>query len=272
MAKKITVKHFLETKVKPILIYGDILAFPIYCRVTYNRRTTNFRSFTGVLMSEKAYRYYIDTNKILDDETHQSLTFSLKDEILFITQSINRMVFKDQDLNVFDSEFIYELKKYLEIIEFRILEIAWAFYGGIDLSSTKSEFKKTLSVHDILNLKPTDEERRLKEIYPIYDLDSNPKVLYSIFNRNQTLIKNIRILKNILGIDIYRFFFEGTIIVWEIIESIISLYKNRPTIYFIENYDIDLIYDESIRLGFSNNKKTISDFCSLLETDLFRLD
>lgn len=53
---KITVKHYLNTKIKPISYFDDGKDyFPIYTQITYNRKTTQLRSFTDAITTKAGF-------------------------------------------------------------------------------------------------------------------------------------------------------------------------------------------------------------------------
>lgn len=268
---KITVKHYLEKKVKPILIYGDTESYPIYCRITYKRKTTNFKSFTNTLMSEKAYDYYCKNNSLYNYETHPPTTFTLDEEIKFIEQSIKRMTENEHDLDVFNEYFLFELKKYLEPIDQRLLELGWFAYHTVDLSKepiTKKYYKdgivKPMTVSQILKAKPSEEQKRLIELYPNEQFYSNPKRFYELFNKENSLLYNIETFNKIVGLDISNYFFNGTLLYWKVIDLVSKLYRGKPTIEFLDNCTVDEIYNlsnnlkkEEIELAINSLKNNI---------------
>ncbi|REG92994.1 hypothetical protein [Flavobacterium aquicola] len=272
---KITVKHYLEKKVKPILIYGDIEAYPIYCRITYKRKTTNFKSFTGVLMSLKAYDYYCKNNSLYHSETHPSLTFTLDEEIKFIEQSIKRMTENKPDLDVFNEYFLFELKKYLEPIEQRLLELGWFAYHKVDLSKEPIEKKyykdgivKPMTVSQLLKIKPSKEKKRLKELYPNDQFYSNPKRFYELFNKENSLLYNIETFNKIVGLDISNYFFDGTLLYWNVIDLIIKQNRGKTTIEFLDNYTIN----EAHNLIGIFKKEEIESAINSLKNNILMLD
>ena len=276
---KITVKHYLEKKVKPILIYGDTEAYPIYCRITYKRKTTNFKSFTNTLMSEKAYNYYCENNSIYNHETHPPTTFTLDEEIRFIEQSIKRMTEAETDLDVFNEYFLHNLKKYLEPLKERLITLGWFAYHSVDFSKEPTEKKyykdgviKPMTVTQILKAKPSKEESRLINLYPKEEFFSNPKRFYELFNKENSLLYNIETFYSITGLDISMYFFNGTIIYWKVIDLIIKIYYNKTTIEFLENCKPEEIYILSNNLKVDLKKEEIELIFKSLKNRLLMLD
>lgn len=58
MMKKITIKHYLNTKVAPIIIYGKVEAYPLYLQFIVNRKTQQIKSLFDVYMSKKAFEEF----------------------------------------------------------------------------------------------------------------------------------------------------------------------------------------------------------------------
>jgi len=58
--KKITVKRFLNKKLKPLEVYKDLeLGYPLYYSITYNRKTQHIKSLCGAVMTQKAFAKFM---------------------------------------------------------------------------------------------------------------------------------------------------------------------------------------------------------------------
>lgn len=82
---KITVKHFIEKRVKPVFITVDeteIPLFPVYYKIIYRKLTVIRRSRTMILISEESFTQYQKTGKFIEDETDLEFTsgYDLKTE------------------------------------------------------------------------------------------------------------------------------------------------------------------------------------------------
>ena len=113
---KITVKHYLEKKVKPTVVYPAIeLGFPLYYRITYKRKTTNLKSFTGAIMTEKAYEHFKETNKVDNYETNYKrscINLRLENELLFLEKALEEITRNNENISAFDEYFIENLKTF----------------------------------------------------------------------------------------------------------------------------------------------------------------
>lgn len=98
---KITVKHYLNTKVKPKQGSGDSLLYPVYVQVIYNKFSTNKRSQTEMLMTKKGFDYYCKEKKLLDNEFEKGILYfisPLEKELIDIESSIK--VIEKWDLDI----------------------------------------------------------------------------------------------------------------------------------------------------------------------------
>jgi len=185
---KVTVKHYLEKKVNPVLIYGDIHAYPIYVRITVNRKTTQLKSITEALMSEKAFEYYKNTGEIYNHEsfiinntTNHFLSF--KEEPKLIQLCVETLAAKYKDFD-FSNRTVRE-----QIMLF--------------LTNTKEIFIKLGNIRDW-------------ERY--YDL--NMTDFLNSFNPQKTIIHSIKSFKFVINIDLREFLPPGFLKEWQVIESI----------------------------------------------------
>ena len=94
--KKITVKRFLNKKLKPLEVYKDLeLGYPLYYSITYNRKTQHIKSLCGAVMTQKAFEYLEQTGEPLNYETNYQITYikvNLKDELFLITKALELII------------------------------------------------------------------------------------------------------------------------------------------------------------------------------------
>jgi hypothetical protein len=90
---KVTVKHYLEKRVNPMDCseidskLKDKLLYPVYVQIISNRKTIQIKSFSEILMTEKGFKYFKDTSKLLDNET--STIFSYKENYIKLSDELN---------------------------------------------------------------------------------------------------------------------------------------------------------------------------------------
>lgn len=71
---RVTVKHYLEKRVNPIDISDidkDFInkeLFPIYVQLTFKRKTFKFKSYSGIIMTEKGFDEFIKNGVFIDKE------------------------------------------------------------------------------------------------------------------------------------------------------------------------------------------------------------
>lgn len=200
---KVTVKHYLEKKVNPVLIYGDTLAYPIYVRITVNRKTTQLKSITEALMSEKAFEHYENTGEIYNYEsqiisaTNHYLSFN--EEPKLIQLCIETLASKYEDFD-FSSRNVRE-----QLTSF--------------LTSTREIFIK---------LGHTDD--------PYYDPDMLDFLF--TFNPQKSIVHSIKSFKKVTNVDLREFIPSEYLKRWQVFEIVKCLgIKEMPFIQFYhQNY------------------------------------
>ena len=257
---KITIKHYLEKKGNHIIFNREKKGFPIYCQVTYNRKTTKFRSFTLCVMTEIGFKDY-QTKNIINLTESYTPNLDLKKEIILLELSIKDIIKKSKELNVLEKSFLKEIKIYFEPVRNRLIKIGWFFFCNIDLSERK-ETKKTYTINELKNRKNTKEENRILKLYN--SEINNAKYFYNSFNQKNTLLQNIDIVNKVLKTDIKPYFYNGSIMYWEIVEIIIKYYRDVTTIEFLQNFDIQNLYIEIEKTNLKFEKEDFNYICNEL--------
>lgn len=206
---KVTVKHYLEKKVNPVLIYRDTLAYPIYVRITVNRKTTQLKSITEALMSEKAFEHYNKTGEIYNHETeiinatNYYLSFEEEPKLIQLCIEILASKYKNFD---FSNRNVRE-----QLITF--------------LTSTRKTFIKLGHTHD-----------------PYYD-PSMIDFLFT-FNPEKSIIHSIKSFKTVINIDLRKFFPSEYLKEWQVIEMVKCLgIKEMPFIQFYHKDYMQMFLD-----------------------------
>lgn len=259
---KITVKHYLEKKVKPQVVYDDLeLGYPVYYRITYKRKTTNIKSFTGAIMTEKAYEYFSKTNEVDSYETNYKTGFinlKLENELFFIHKAVEEIVKNDNEIVVFDEYFIENLKTFFIDLEESLFSQGWYNYNQeLDLKA-KSSNSKPLTTKQLLNQKFTEtkEDVEFNKQYEKFDDDSSyylKESFYNIFNKEKSLIYCLNTLKEVTGFDASPYIHLNTIKLWHVIGLILRVYERTLFIDFFINYDIEKI------IKVNNNNKIVTN-------------
>lgn len=272
---KITVKHYFEKKVKPQLVYDDLpLGHPLYYRITYKRKTTNIKSFTGAIMTEKAYLEFDKTNKPNAYETNYRnpiINLKLENELFFIQKALENIIETHENISAFDEYFVEYLKSFFIDLQESLFYQGWYKYNQEIELKKKSKNSKPMTVKQILNQKfaPTKEDIEFESQYKKYDDDTNyylKEQFYYIFNKEKSLIYCLNILKQTTGLDAFPFIHANTIKFWHVIGLILRVYEHTIFIDFFINYDVQKI----IKANNSNNIVTndeIINICNKLKNN-----
>lgn len=202
---KITVKHYLNTKVKPIIYSVDNKEYyPIYTQITYNRKTTQLRSFTTATAT---------TNGFLDIIANKS---DIK-EVLFLhpyneNLNINNALEKEKNDIIQSIDYIlnhkinisgkYDLREVLELFFVYISEIFientytdWVCRKNNHIKETKiyNAFNERFTLYESIKLIKTSINIDLSEYIDINDLELSKYIYYYLkHTKNLTYIDLLR--------------------------------------------------------------------------------
>lgn len=114
--EKITIKHYLNKRLQPKIIYGEIIAYPIYLQIIAQRRTQQIKSFTAAYMSEKAFeilqsggnrsKWMYETNQT------EWMTTSLEDEPKILEAAIRYLIENNIKYSLKSGKFREFIEKY----------------------------------------------------------------------------------------------------------------------------------------------------------------
>ena len=253
---KITVKHYLEKKVKPTVVYRDLpLGYPLYYRITYKTKTTNLRSFTGAVMTEKAYEQFKNTNKPDAYETNYKvahINLKLENELFFLEKAIEEIAKSDENIEVFDKYFIENLKTFFNDLQECLFFQAWLNYEQeIELKNKRissGKILKPLTVTQILNQKITKTKEDIQFENQYKNIDESKRFFleeqfYYIFNQEKSLIYSLNILKEVTGFDAFPYIHSNTLKLWHVIGLILRIHERTLFIDFFINYDVEKIIE-----------------------------
>lgn len=258
---KITVKRFLNKKIKPIEVYSDLLdlGYPLYYSITYNRKTQYVKSICGAVMTQKAFDFLQENSEPLNYETNYlnfNFTIKLSSELDYIAKAVHFIVNENKQENIFDEDFIPKLKSYFERLDISLFNIGWLKYDWIIEPKNILEKGKAYTPKEILSLKieKTEDQERIDNLYlnrkdKFFEIEQ----LYFSFNKEKNLIKNIQTIENILNINLEQYFYSDTIKFWYVIDLIV-LYHNKIS----ENYmsiKIDFIINDDLEVYTKFNEK-----------------
>jgi hypothetical protein len=274
---KITVKHYLEKKVKPMLVYDDIeYGYPLYYRITYKRKTTNIKSFTGAVMTEKAYEYFRSTNEVHSYETNYKAGFThlkLENELLFIEKAVEQIVNQDSDIVVFDEYFVENLKTFFNDLKESLYYQGWYSYTQkLDLRVKKQTRKKPYTVSEILNQKInlSNEDIDFDNQYKKFSDDEkgyNQERFYHIFNKEKSLIECLNVINDVSEVDLFPYIHKNTLKYWQVIGLILITYPNTVFIDFFVNYDIQRILEVKEKNNVDLTNIEVTDICNKLKNN-----
>ena len=261
MAKqsKITVKHYLEKKVKPIFFEEEkIEAYPLYYRITYKTKTTNLRSFTGAVMTETTYENFKKTNNCegFDIDYNPKYIYKLKldNELLFIEKAIEYITNNNDNINVFDKDFTEKIKCF-----FVDLKNSLYYQGWYKHKQQISLIEPTETKEDI------EFENQYKEKYFFLKVD-----FFEIFNKKKSLNESLDVLKKVTGFDATRFIHKNTLKFWHVIDLILFVYRDTLFIDFFVNYDVNKIIKTNKDNNFVSSEEIIL-ICNRLKNSYLKL-
>ncbi|MDY3319143.1 hypothetical protein PG637_08185 [Riemerella anatipestifer] len=261
--KKITVKRFLNKRVKPIMVWDDIeeLGYPLYYSITYDRKTQNIKSLNGAIMTQKAFEYLNEKNEIFYREINYLkgfMPYDLIEELEYIKKAVYFIV-EDRGLkNIFNKEFTNVLKNYFNELEDALFYIGWLKYDHLQRNflhlkkeRTRKKPIKPLTVADILKMKikQTPDEVRMEKLYN--GSYNEMEQFYYSFNKERNLLVSINRIKKITGQDLTPFFYEDTIKYWYVINLVLRSYNDRALkIDFLLDFDPSKYIATNKELGY----------------------
>lgn len=173
--KKITIKHFLNEQVRPSGLWiPSTEHFPVYTRITYNRKTTNLNLFPEVnqkgLTNDEFFHFFVERNEPL-----------LKTEIERMERGIRSVIAYEE--KTFGKEFTLKglskrLVYYFETIH-NLYNRTANKYFAIDLEDhiTVTEYKELYSIgYSSNNIYPQGDDfirtyHRIKFLYDSYPIE-----------------------------------------------------------------------------------------------------
>lgn len=276
---KITIKRYLNKKLKPITVYDDVdKGYFIYYSITYNRKTQNIKSICGAVMTEKAFNILEKENSLYNFEinyTNVCNGFSIIEEFEYLHKIVETIVKKYPDINIFDSFFTPLVKSFFDSLKDKLYNIAWQKDSYDFLLNDKNDTKNEYSVSDILDLKLYMNELD-NSVYSKFSNFEHPeyerKQFYNSLNRSNNLIFNIECLSRISRINFKDYVLNSTLNMWHLINSIISFYGDKPKIVFILDLNHQKYYEDLLSKGIDCTEKEIILYCNYLENRLLAFD
>ncbi len=251
--KKITIKRYLNKRIKPIQVFINLeeLGYPLYYRITYNRKTQDIKSLTGAVMTEKAFNHLQETSEPLYYETNYLKSYSdvkLKDEFNYLQKAVSFIVNERQKIDIFDSEFLEALKSYFEALDTSLFSLGWYDYRHFKshfLHNKKerqtNKIPKLYTVKDVYNKKIeiTEDEKRMQELYKDFSLQEfEMEQFYFSFNRDKNLIASINQIEKVTGKDLKPYFYKDALKYWYVINLVVNSFEHTALkIDFILDFD-----------------------------------
>lgn len=132
---KITVKQYLNDKVKlkitsSYMENGEKVVkkwekYPVYNQITFNRRTTQIKSFTETYFSKEEYRDYLSGNYCNEDDLNDFIPL-LDKEPLNIKLAIEYLLKVKEDFRK-EGYWIEKMKFLLDAVDFNLAKIFWEY-------------------------------------------------------------------------------------------------------------------------------------------------
>ncbi|MGV0931580.1 hypothetical protein ACTS95_14875 [Empedobacter brevis] len=271
---KITVKRYLNKKLKPTLVYDDIeLGYNLYYSITYKRKTQNLKSLLGAVMTEKAFEHLEATGEPLHRETNYTnytpaLDFKLSNELSYLVKAVEYLT-ENGIKDIFDADFTNELKDYFNSLQETLYFIGWLRYD-VKIMPIEVDSKpiKEMNLKELYAQKfeETDEEKRIKEAYKDSknDLEYIIEQFYYIFNKEKNLLDNLEIFSDVTKINLEKYFYTDTLKLWYVIKLILNTHQNSLRITFLIDFDIDKYIKQNKKLKYPVTDLEIKNISNLL--------
>lgn len=242
---KVTVKRYLETKVKPVDKYFDNkLRYPLYYRITYKRKTTNVKSFTGLYL----------TNEVLQklEENPKDFDQKVVNELDYLKIALQDIINKNPDIEIFDNDLILKIKIYFEDLNTSLLYLGWIKFdynceNDINISEqNNNDFNS-----------PYSEFGKESKFYQ--------NQFYGVFNKENTLLVNLYYIKKVTGFDLKPYIHKETLKVWYVISLVLTEFSkpNRFIDLFI-NYDLEKLIKLNENQNYPVSNDEIDLICKML--------
>lgn len=240
--KKITVRHYLNTKVKGKISDEGFVIYPIYVQIIYNKFSTDKRSISNVLTTEKGFRHLLETKTFLENETVRS-SFLSSEETLF-----NEIIDIESSIKILE-------KWNLKIKRKNILEVIQCLSRPVDIV-LEDQYRLNLSVR--VGMGAENE----------YNYDTQYENFLMSFSGN--IIDSIENIESYTKIDIKQFLKEETSIFLEALKLVEDLaYQRRKQ---NKNFFCGLSFAEFVFIdyrGFIKEKmktKTIEHYDKIIKS------
>lgn len=251
---KITIKHYLEKRLK----LRDF-TYPVYCYITYQRKTTKFKSFTGIYLSEAEFEKYTNNTNFeitkkefknfnKDIQFNQTIYNKIRssNKIFILEKEIKSIYFILENFidreYIFENNFIYNIGFFFEKLDTNIITFFWEKY--------------------------TLKENKLNNKINVLNYN---KLVYSL-NQERNLIEIIEDIKSTTSIDLKEYFNKETLIKWRALKVILYLYENYKIIDLFIDYNSNNLEIESklIKLNIDKNifDEVINDYYKNIKTTL----
>lgn len=227
--KKITIKHYLNTTVKPVRIRGKYTAYPLYLQIVTNRTNQKMKSFFETYITESDYEKMIN-NEPYGEETEignpEMRGRKVDEEPILLDKAIRYL----WDNNVRFTTRTSCFKKYIEEFLRPAVYVFKKAAGSIEAGDDKSGV--LISCFNI----------------------------YGMYSR-RTLIQISKTVKDITQIDVLDYIDEYTIKIWQVVELVKvtasnNTYEGMTFFEFMENNPIE-------RLTGALTDPKIRDFCQI---------
>ncbi len=234
---KITVKHYLNTKIKPIEI-EDKLFYPVYINIIYNKFTTDKKCASEILATDAGYSNYVNNGEWIKGEykKKKSIAWGLDKELRIIDCAIK--VIDDRCIPVNRKSILPLIEEFSHCASKTIID---CYYDNIDVQHSVMTDKEFIDDY-------IGEEDKIKYF----------EFLLSFARGN--ILGNMGIIKNYTGIDLRGFLNEETIIDMEAIDLITRIEHDEVNKYsepYKYGYDWILTFGEFIYCGYEDKIKTM---------------
>ena len=214
---KITIKHYLNTKISPSIIDEDDVAFslltkstgsgktneyyPLYVQITQNRKTTQIKSLTDAKLTISGFQTFKETNNYAPKEGYCTNSEDGLKSIIRLVKPIN---------------------------EIKLIKLCYEYYQKINRQLDDKDTYTSLSAR-LLKLMQSVADTLLESAWLMIPHQEH---LLNAFNQNFSIFDSANIIKQVCNVDICNYISPKVLMMFRSVNGLSKLFGDNVT--FIE--------------------------------------
>ncbi|MDR1115839.1 MAG: hypothetical protein LBL33_06810 [Tannerella sp.] len=247
---KITIKHYLNTKIAPSIINDGYLKpfsvsttgkdnefYPLYVQITQNRKTTQIKSLTEAKLTISGFQTFVEQGTFYRKDGYYCFSEDGR------THGTRRLVRPENEI--------------------KLIKLCYEYYQGIGRQLDDNDPYTPLSTK-LLRLMRGVEETLLKTAWLHIP---NQETILDAFNQEYTILDSIEIIKNACGFDIYDFISPKVLMLFKSVDILSKLFGDDIT--YIEFISSDFESKIQSINGTSEMKRIFLYYAKFLTNSFF---